>query len=411
MNPMPQQMPMQPQQAPMPQGMQQPMPQGLPPNMQAFMQMLQAQGYSPQPNLQGAPQQPMPQGGMQGQQAPLPQPMQPNAAGGQQPIQPPMMQPQQVGGAPAQSQIGRHYTPQELSAMGRLGDNAVAHLTQGEVTVPPQVQSPKVLATINKEMKKKGVDISQFTVGSPNVSHNPQTGLPEQSFWSALLPVLGGVAGSFIAPGIGTAIGSGLGGVAGGLSSGQSLTQSLGEGALGAAGSLGGQYAGSLLDGSGGASSDAVNSAQASGNLNQSGNGVLAYDQLTGQTPLPNSIGASQAALPSLTGSADPAVAANQSHFWNAINSQNPGYGQQIGGAIGSGLGSQLGSQIFSPASSGQLPAGFNKPYTTPGQNPSAQTQLGYNVTKQPQANFAGFNPATNFSNAYNFFPTATNGA
>jgi hypothetical protein len=405
-------------QMPMPQGMppqggQPPMPQGMNPNMMQFMQMLQAQGYSPQSNLQGAPQQP--QGGPsmppQGAGAPMPQPVQPNAQGGQQPVQPPMMQPRPIGPPNAQNQVGRQYTPQELAAMGRMGDNAVAHLTKGEVTIPPQVQSPKVLATVNKEMHKKGVDLSQFTVGSPNVSQNPNTGLPEQSFWSALLPILGGVAGSFIpglGTGIGAAIGSGLGGMAGGMANGDSLTQSLGEGALGAAGSYGGSYLGGLIGGP--SATDAINSTQPTA-MQNAGSG-MSYGG--------NTVGANSADAAFLKGG-DAAAAFNPSVGPTMQNAASLGSQtataapqsliQRAGSGLGGALGSSIGHQMFAPGNSATLPAGFNKPYTPPGQNPSAQTQLGYNTTKQPQASFAGYNPLSNNPYAYNFFPTQSNGA
>jgi hypothetical protein len=396
--------PMMPQQQ-MPQGM--PQQGGMPlqamqnPQIQQFMQMLQAMGYAPQANLQNGPQQPQggPQMPQQGAGAPMPQPMQPGAQGGQSPVQPPMMQHGPMQGQPQPGH--QQYTPQELAAMGRLGDNAVAHLTKGEVTVPPQVQSSKVLATINKEMHKKGVDVSQFTVGSPNVSHNPQTGLPEQSFWSALLPILGGIGGTLLAPGIGTELGStlgasalagiggGVGSAVGGLASGESPMQAIGSGALSG---LGGYYGGQLL----GPSADATSQA-ASQSANQTGiNALPTAAAKEANQALLNQTADQLAAQPSL------------SNLYGAMPN-----GSNLGSAGGSLFGGLVGQQLFGSGNSNtssSLPPGFNKPYTPPGQNPSAQTQLGYNTTKQPQANFTGYNPATNFSNAYNFFPSQSSG-
>lgn len=48
---------------------------------------------------------------------------------------------------------------------------------------------------------------------------NPETGLPEFGFWSGLLSVVGGIAGSFI-PGVGTAIGAAIGSGVGNLAGG-----------------------------------------------------------------------------------------------------------------------------------------------------------------------------------------------
>ena len=39
-------------------------------------------------------------------------------------------------------------TPSEMAALGRGGDTLVAHLTPGELTVPPQLQSPQLIAAL-----------------------------------------------------------------------------------------------------------------------------------------------------------------------------------------------------------------------------------------------------------------------
>jgi hypothetical protein len=102
-----------------------------------------------------------------------------------------------------------------MAAQGRMGDSMMAHLTPGEVAVPPQVQTPELMRALQQAFGQAGVAPEQFTAGSPFSSTNPQTGAPEFSLWSALLPVLGAAAGSFI-PGLGTAAGAALGGAAGG---------------------------------------------------------------------------------------------------------------------------------------------------------------------------------------------------
>jgi hypothetical protein len=100
----------------------------------------------------------------------------------------------------------------QLADRGRYGDTTLVHMTPGEV---------QGLASLGK------------------LTINPDTGLPEAFNLRSLLPIIGGIAGSFLLPGVGTAlgasalgagaIGAGLGTAAGGLLAGQSF----GEAALG----------------------------------------------------------------------------------------------------------------------------------------------------------------------------------
>ena len=99
----------------------------------------------------------------------------------------------------------------QVASYGRNGDTTLVHMTPGEV---------QGLASLD-----------QLTI-------NPDTGLPEAFNMKALLPIIGGIVGSFLLPGAGTALGSGLGAAAvgtglgttaGGLLAGQSF----GEAALG----------------------------------------------------------------------------------------------------------------------------------------------------------------------------------
>jgi hypothetical protein len=115
------------------------------------------------------------------------------------------------GGMPSQ-QYPMQEEAMELANRGRYGDTTLVHMTPGEV---------------------QGLSsLGQLTI-------NPDTGLPEAFNMKSLLPIIGGIAGSFLLPGVGTAlgasalgataIGAGLGTAAGGLLAGQSL----GEAALG----------------------------------------------------------------------------------------------------------------------------------------------------------------------------------
>lgn len=218
---------------------------------------------------QQAPQAPRPQMPMQ---APPPMPMAQGAGAPPPQMQPapppqqPQIVPPVVGGAAAQNpnlalfgQMAQgapggapgggqpKLTAAEMARLGRYGDKVIGHLTPGEIAVPPQVQSPKVLATLKQAFNKVGVSPAQFTAGSPVASQNPMTGAPEYSLWAALLPVLGAVVGSVI-PGVGTAAGGALGGAAGGLAGGMIDHQ----GALGTILSGLGGAAGGYVGGSGG---------------------------------------------------------------------------------------------------------------------------------------------------------------
>ena len=255
---------------------------GMNPNLAMFAQMAQQQGRplgaSAQPLGGGQPQGPMqppmpPQGpvgpspaggaGPQGMPPGVPPqrpPGAPQGAGGLPPgINPQILQAlmAQRGGAPgAQQPQGQQQGPprmtvQQMASAGRNGDQVMAHLTPGEIEVPPQVQTPKVLATLKHAFQQAHVNPQQFTAGSPQSSRNPVTGAPEYNFLSAALAALGAGAGYLFAPetlGLsipaGMALGGGLGGAAGSALSGGSMMQDLIGGGLGAAG---GYFGGNLL--------------------------------------------------------------------------------------------------------------------------------------------------------------------
>jgi hypothetical protein len=109
----------------------------------------------------------------------------------------------------------------QLADRGRYGDTTLVHMTPGEV---------QGLASLG-----------QLTI-------NPDTGLPEAFNMQALLPIIGGIAGSFLLPGAGTALGAGLGAsavgaglgtAAGGLLAGQKPGDALLNGVLSGAMSFG----------------------------------------------------------------------------------------------------------------------------------------------------------------------------
>lgn len=85
---------------------------------------------------------------------------------------------------------------QELASMGEGGDTEVAFM-------------PAEMLEFFWDLYPEEVPVEDRI--------NEETGLPEFGFLDMILPFLGGIVGSVIAPGIGTAIGAGLGSVGGGI--------------------------------------------------------------------------------------------------------------------------------------------------------------------------------------------------
>lgn len=393
----------------------------LPPQvMQAMQQMQQMRGAQMQ---QQRPPMPMPVPGQQPQQGGAPQ------AAGQAPQMPqqPPIQPPVVGGAAANNpnlalfaqaaQAGRpgmqqgapgqsRLTPQEMARMGRFGDQVVGHLSPGEITVPPELQSPKVLATLNNAFRQVGVSPQTFTAGSPQNVHNPQTGAPEFSLLGALLPVLGAVAGSFI-PGIGTAAGMALGGAAGGAAGGL-IDKNPTEAALGALGGAAGGY----LGGSGGISSlfGSGANAAATGAADAAATGAAGSAATT--APFGAATGdaatAGQDALAARVAAGDnPAGILNTPGSItspSAMSAAGPSFGQRLMGGLYAGSGAGIGQSFApQPASTAGVPAGFNTPMSP--LNRQYGQLLGSNQANAPQ--FQGYNPYTSVmgNGTYNFFP------
>lgn len=380
----------------MPMPMQQP-PQGGNPNMAAFMQS--QGGQPPAPQGMGAPSQQPPQG---------------------------MQQPPQQGGQPPQQGLDPKIQAllQQIAGMGRGGDTLLAHLTPGEMTVPKEVQTPKLMKELNNAYVKAGVHPLQFTAGSPQSSINPATGLHEYNFMSAFLPAAlgigGGMAAAALAPETGgmslaaySALGAGAGNATGSLLTGATPTQAALSGAMAAGGSYvggGGLSASSAAEDAAkkAAADQATKTAAVSalGNAStNSGDFMNGYKALTAAPTAvqPNAMSALDAAMK--TPASSGAVENGFSNVWgNAPAGSNP-----IGGALGGVAGGYMGNQLGAPPKSNppNYPPGFNNPMDPVGSKGSAQQQLGMTNSTMPAPNFTGYNPSTNYPASYNFYPSS----
>lgn len=281
--------------------------------------------------------------------------------------------------------------PAELARLGRGGDSLMAHLTPGEIAIPPDMQNRKVLATLGQAFHQHGGDIRQFTAGSPQSSHNPQTGLAEYNGGGlmSLLPMALGIAGMMVAPeivgpaGMGLmsgamagAVGSGLGTAAGTALNGGGVGQSLGAG-------LGAGVGGYLAGGLGGALGSAAGGAAGGG-----GQGAITPDIAAASGTPGVAEMASHGGSMTPNGGSDP--------FGSVGSSLKSGLGVGIGGMVG-------GSLFQDKAKSGsQYPPGFNDPFhDKAGQNGNAL--LGNLNSSIPH--FGGYDPLKAATQGgYNFY-------
>lgn len=105
----------------------------------------------------------------------------------------------------------------DMAARGRGGDSMIAHLTPGELTIPPAAQTPELLGAFARAITEAGGDPEQYIAGSPKQSINPETGQPEFGWFDSLKDFFKPVA-SIVAPIAGYAVGGSLGaGAASGL--------------------------------------------------------------------------------------------------------------------------------------------------------------------------------------------------
>jgi len=103
---------------------------------------------------------------------------------------------------------------QELAQYGRGNDSMIAHVTPGEMMVPPEMMArhPQLQRHLYQAYLEEGMDPRQFKVGSGITSINPVTGMPEYGFFKKLFKVAAPVVGYAMGGPMGAAIGGGLAG-------------------------------------------------------------------------------------------------------------------------------------------------------------------------------------------------------
>lgn len=109
---------------------------------------------------------------------------------------------------------------EDLAEAGRASDTVVAHMTIGEIAIPPDLLAEEEdMAAIKAIFDKYGVDINEFTVGHEANKINPETGQPEFFSFKKIFKAVAPIALSFI-PGIGPLAAAGLGAGIGALGGG-----------------------------------------------------------------------------------------------------------------------------------------------------------------------------------------------
>ena len=228
---------------------------------------------------------------------------------------------------------------------GRATDTVVGHLTIGEIVLPRDLtDNPQVLEMLGQLFQQAGLDLQEFTVGSPNNKINPETGYPEFFSFKKLFKIAAPLALSYFAPGIGSAIGGSL------LGAGAAGSATLGSGLLGAGigalsgGGLKGALTGAALGGIGAnigsLPGGAAQGASAIGQVAPSGYGSGILGAVGKAT------GLSANSIPSLSGLVASGGGGGGSSF-----------GTSLGGGISSALGGIANADAIKKAQEDQLKA------------------------------------------------------
>lgn len=146
----------------------------------------------------------------------------------------------EIGDSQTKRQPVQNFANGGLAALGRNGDNTLAHVQSGEMIVPNEVmrQNPGMRQGIMSAISGIGADPRRYTAGTPQMSINPQTGKPE--FFLDVIKdnvgaVVGAIAGIALGPAgaIGGSIAAGIGATAGSMViDGKSFGDALKRGAV-----------------------------------------------------------------------------------------------------------------------------------------------------------------------------------
>lgn len=66
-----------------------------------------------------------------------------------------------------------------LAVRGQGSDSEIARVTPGEIVLHPSMLSPETLTAVMHDLSRSGVGLGRVSVGSPDASVNPRTGLAE----------------------------------------------------------------------------------------------------------------------------------------------------------------------------------------------------------------------------------------
>lgn len=294
------------------------------------------------------------------------------------------------------------------AGQGRGGDSMVAHMTPGEIAVPPQIQTPDVLTALNRAFASAGANPTSFQAGNPDQKVNPATGMPEFGFFDVALPLALGAAGSmFLGPEVlapflvdagvgastagilGGALGGGLGSFAGNAITGKPLDQSLASAAGGAAGSA--LFGGAM---SGFGATPAAEVGPGVGLRDFGGGGAAA--------------GVPDVTAPALTSNAAKSSSGLMDRIFDRVG--NMDFKQTVGSALGGQIGSTLAESYF-PAKSAPTDLGpAMKPLSEipplssyiGGGSPSSNGPIPYGARRTPPAGYRpGIDPQ------FSYFRTA----
>ncbi len=110
--------------------------------------------------------------------------------------------------------------PQEMKDAGRFGDSELAHVTEGEIVIPLDVQTPELISFLKQSFQQAGVPFERYVVSDDESGDmgNPETGQSEfflgkvGKILGKAAPIIGAATGFPMAGQIAGAVLGGMGG-------------------------------------------------------------------------------------------------------------------------------------------------------------------------------------------------------